>query len=69
MTPPSPERSRLQLLMDRLHDLELRIGLPHERAILEVARSALHAEIHTLAHRLGERDYWRHQRPAAQRAG
>ena len=59
MTSPA-ERNRLQLLMNRLHDLELRLGLPHERAILEVARAALQQEISVLAHRIGEEDYWQH---------
>ncbi|HZN41883.1 MAG TPA: hypothetical protein VFD82_23970 [Planctomycetota bacterium] len=59
MTSPA-EHNRLQILMNRLHDLELRIGLPHERAILEVARTALQHEISALAHRIGEEDYWRY---------
>ncbi|HEX6810026.1 MAG TPA: hypothetical protein VF384_00260 [Planctomycetota bacterium] len=59
MTSPA-ERYRLQILMTRLHDLELRLGVPHERAILEVARTALQQEIRALAHRIGEEDYWRH---------
>ncbi|HEU4418517.1 MAG TPA: hypothetical protein VFT55_06230 [Planctomycetota bacterium] len=68
MTSPA-EHNRLQLLMNRLHDLELRLALPHERAILEVARDALQQEIRTLAHRMGEEDYWRHGRIAACKVG
>ena len=52
------ERERLQTLNDRLHELELRLPLPHERPILEVAREALLAEIRALAGRL-QREYWR----------
>ena len=63
MTSPS-ERNRLQILMNRLHALELRLGLPHERAILEVARAAVQQEVSALAHRIGEEDYWRRARLA-----
>ncbi len=69
MTSPTPEWNRLQILMNRLHDLELRIPPKHERAILEVARAALREEISSVAHRLGDGDYWRSRRVAAQHAG
>jgi hypothetical protein len=54
----SADRNRLQSLLDRLRALELRIPLPHERAILEVARTAVAGEILTLTRRLHGNDYW-----------
>jgi hypothetical protein len=53
------DRNRLESLLDRLRALELRIPKPHERAILEVARTALAGEILTVARRLHGDDYWR----------
>lgn len=53
------DRERLQLLLGRLHDLERRLPLPHERAILDVARSALRQEVSRLAHALHDLRYTR----------
>ena len=58
-----PDHDRLETLLDRLRELELRIPPSHERPIVEVARAALTAEIRGLAGRLARRDYLR-ARPA-----
>ena len=55
----SADRNRLESLLDRLRALELRIPQPHERAILEVARTAVAGEILSLTRRLHGDDYWR----------
>jgi hypothetical protein len=55
----SSDFDRLDRILDRLHDLERSIPLPHERSIVEVARAALFEAASELAHRLGRNDYWR----------
>ncbi len=53
------DAARLATLQTRLRDLERRIPQPHERPIVEVARSALREAIVDLARRAGREDYWR----------
>lgn len=55
----SPDHDRLQSLLDRLCVLELRIPMPHERAIHEVAQRALAEQIRALSQCLQRGAYWR----------
>lgn len=48
---------RLQMLLERLGELERRLPLPYERPILDVARAALREEISSLSHRLFDLRY------------
>ena len=66
----SAELDRLQLLLDRLHCLELWVPPPHERPIVEVARAALVDEVRELARRLHAFDHLNGRpRRAVPRAG
>jgi hypothetical protein len=58
---------RLDRILDRLQNLERSIPLPHERSIVEVARTALREAARELSHRLGRDDYWRLGGPALSR--
>ncbi|MCA8974880.1 MAG: hypothetical protein KDC98_09160 [Planctomycetes bacterium] len=53
-------QDRLQFLLECLSNFELRVPEPHERPIVEVAKSALAEEIRVLERRL-HGDYWRPQ--------
>jgi len=53
----SSDHEHLQLLLERLRAFELRLPLPHERPIVEIARAALSAEIAQLSHRLYDLRY------------
>jgi hypothetical protein len=53
------DRERLQMLLMRLRELELRLPLPHERAILEVARQSLREQVSLLSHRMFDLGYTR----------
>ncbi|HLQ36906.1 MAG TPA: hypothetical protein VK348_03830 [Planctomycetota bacterium] len=55
----SSDRDRLSLLLGRLRDFELRLALPHERAIVEVAKLVLRDEIGRLAHAMHDLAYTR----------
>ena len=65
----SPDLNRLQTLLDRLHNLELRIPLAHERPILDVARAAVAEQISTLSQGLTRGDYLRSEQKAKAAAG
>lgn len=65
----SPDLNRLQTLLERLHNLELRIALPHERPILDVARNAVAEQIRMLSQGLARGDYCRPGRKPAAAAG
>jgi len=53
------DQDRLSALMLRLREFELRLPLPHERSVVEVAKAALVEQIERLAHSLHDLDYWR----------
>ena len=55
----SADRVRLQILLERLRDLESRQPEPHERAIFEASRIALCDEVSRLAHALHDTTYLR----------
>ena len=67
----SADLQRLEILLERLHGLELRVPLPHERSVVEVARRELAEQVRTLSHRLHDLAYLRPApaAPAAARAG
>jgi hypothetical protein len=54
-----PDRERLQMMLVRLRELDLRLPLPHERAIVEVARQALREQVSLLSHGLFDLGYTR----------
>jgi len=54
---------RLHELLQRLRELDLRLPLPHERPILDVARMSLCEEISRLSHALHDLDYNRTPQP------
>lgn len=56
---------KLDLLQNRLRELELRRPAAHERPILAVARTALGEEIARLGQQMVQRAYWRRPRPAS----
>ena len=58
------DRERLQMLLMRMRELDLRLPLPHERAIVEVARQALREQLTQLSHRLFDLGYTRSQNDA-----
>ena len=60
----SPDLNRLQTLLERLHNLELCIPLPHERPIVDVARTAVAEQIRTLSQGLMRGDYLRPEQKA-----
>jgi len=53
------DHNRLTLLLRRLDEFELRLALPHERPVVEAAKTALLDEIQRLAHALHDGAYWR----------
>lgn len=53
----SADRTRLQMLLERLRALETVEPAPHERAIFEAGRMALCDEISRLAHALNDTGY------------
>jgi hypothetical protein len=53
------DRERLQMLLMRMRELELRLPLPHERAILDVARQAVREQLSQLSHSLFDLGYTR----------
>ena len=53
---------KLESLLEHLREVERRIPDSDERAVLEVARLALDAEVRQLAHRLEAQNYWRPRR-------
>lgn len=59
MRPMASDRERLNLLLDRLRQLELQRTQPHEAPIAEIGRTALCEEISRLAHRLHDLQYCR----------
>lgn len=59
------DHQRLATILQRLHDFELRLPLPHERPAIEVARQALREEAKALAQRLHALDYLRPARLAS----
>lgn len=63
-----PDQARLAVILQHLHDFELRLPMPHERPALEVARQTLREEASRIAHRLGDLDYLRPARLAAARS-
>ena len=54
-----PDRIRLQTLLARLRDFELRLPQPHEQGVVEAARLMLREEIRDVSQRLLQRDYQR----------
>jgi hypothetical protein len=51
------DRDLLQRLLARLHELEHCLPSPHERAIHEIAKTAVRDELSRLSHRLFDLGY------------
>jgi hypothetical protein len=51
------DRDLLQRLLARLHELELCLPSPHERAIHEIAKTAVRDQLSRLSHRLFDLGY------------
>jgi hypothetical protein len=65
----SGDQARLQLLLQRLRDLELCLPPPHERPIVDAARIALRDEISRLSHALHDLEYRQGEAQDSQDAG
>ena len=63
------DQQKLEVLKQRLNELELRIPAVTERPIVEVARIAILEEITAIGHRLQRRGYWRGTASAIRAAG
>ena len=57
------DQIRLESMLERLRELDLRPVLAHERSIVDVARTWLIDAIRELSHRMHDQDYRHPNRP------